>query len=634
MTNLLVEFYEYFIHDLNSKSTEQNIVYKFGDFTDSDFEKCGKVGIDGSLKERETNLSSCDPLESLSGGTYDRELSLYDIDNLYDNYKNFFVKYSTEEILNKSSIDNILHNLRSAYFNQKKYLNELSDNDISAYVELNETMAGEMLLKSNMNDAIILKLKINKTDKIILIGDLHGSFHAFFRILCRLHRYDIFNLETFVLAENYKIIFLGDILDRGEYTLDIIFLIFKLISINNKTHLNIIYNRGNHETINVFYTGGSAAEFEKKFADEIHYKEFLNKYLRLLNILPSAVLLSIGDANVWCCHGGFPRNYINDEFNHEKNAMLITNTQMSSDIKWSDFGSSIEAQFEQSGRGPGVITYSNSGTEGFIKKNNITFIIRGHQDSYGNSFLFHKNGERKNISAMEQNINGLYYNNFINGRTHGAIARLDLNNFDPNYFKVLTISTNSDKGRYLQSDSFILLRQEDSNINDFKNCLKPSEVKKIAGLLSRKSPINRADIFKNKLNIISDILDIINKIIDRSVINKSATHDDKLSTMYIQIKVLFDYLCIKFKKIKDRLNKLMPTFGQSNPAQEVVMASQYKSLLNYIDINDTIIGKMKILFNITENKLSMSINKNSDPILSNDQPELQEINNKYTELLN
>jgi hypothetical protein len=513
MSNPIIEFYEYYIHDFNSRN--KNIVYKFGDFTDAD-DKCGKIGIEGSIKENTYNLSSCDPLESLSGGNnldFDRIMSSYDIDNLYGNYKNFFVKYSSFDILNKQSIENINNNIDNAYDNQKKFYNN-TQNNISSYFEINDNETNIDNLKKYNNNALILKLQLKKTDKIILIGDLHGSFHTFFRILCRLHRYDILNLETFELNSNYKIIFLGDILDRGEYSLDIIYLIFKLMNINNTNELNVIYNRGNHETYNIFYTNGSSDEFIKKFGDVNNYNIFIMKYLKLLNILPSAILLEIDNKFIWCCHGGFPRNYIDDIFD-KQNIILIDDMQMSMDIKWSDFGYTSSDNYGLSNRGDNLLKYSYIGTNKFMNTNKIDFIIRGHQDSFGNSVLFKQNGDKIVISKSYSNIDGLIYNNFIENRSDGAIARLDINNMDKDLYKVLTISTNSDKSRYLQSDSFALLRFDiTNNISEFKNCLRPLHLKKLINLLNNNSSINKSDIIINNLNTINDIIDIIIEIIN------------------------------------------------------------------------------------------------------------------------
>jgi hypothetical protein len=623
--NIIIEFYEYFIHDFND--LKKNIIYKFGDFTDSEDDKCGSIGIEGSIKNITENLSSCDPINSISGGgelekkliKLERNISTYDIDNLYENYKNFFVKYSTEEILNEDSINNIFENIDDAYLNQKNlFKNNLI---MSEYIKKTENSTFSELINNNINDSILLKINLNKSDKIILIGDIHGSFHTFFRILCRLHRYDILNLEDFTLKDGYKLIFLGDILDRGSYSLDVIYLIFKLITMNNKTQFNVIYNRGNHETYDIFDRDGSNMEFKKKFGYnfesnqlnkiftyEEDYDMFINKYLRLLNILPSAIILSIDNKNIWCCHGGFPRKYLYEklEFTSD-NVILFKNNEITMDIKWSDFGSIDGDLFGDSSRGSQLVKYTHKGTLQFLKENNINFIIRGHQDSIGNSVLFNSYGNKYIISKQIESIKGLVYNkNFVNNRTDGSIARLLPLELSEDYFKVLTISTNSDKKRYLQSDSFILLRFDiDYKIDEFKDCLKPFKIKKLANLLNSHSSINKSDLLKRNFNIIEDIMNIIDELLDNNIYSK------KLKDKFIETSLLFGYINNKFKKIKNKLKKLMENYNTysnleyvSNYFDSVIDKNQQIYINNYINSID------KIIENLFE-----KIKKNSEKVV-------------------
>lgn len=642
--NIIIEFYEYFIHDFND--FKKNIVYKFGNFTDSEYNKCGSIGIEGSIKNITENLSSCDPINSVSGGgdleknliKFERNISSYDIDNLYENYKNFFVKYSTEEILNTESILNIFENIDNAFINQKKlFTNNLIMSD---YIQKTEKCTFDELINNNINDSILLKINLNKSDRIILIGDIHGSFHTFFRILCRLHRYDILNIEDFTLTDGYKIIFLGDILDRGSYSLDVIYLIFKLIKMNNKTQLNIIYNRGNHETYDIFDRDGSNMEFKKKFgytieSNEEDYNIFINKYLKLLNILPSAIILSIDNKNIWCSHGGFPQKYLYEQIQFTSdNVIIFKDNNITMDIKWSDFGSIDGNLFGNSRRGSNLVTYTNKGTEQFLKQNNINFIIRGHQDSIGNSVLFKSDGEKYIISRQIDKIDGLIYNkNFVNNRTDGSISRLLPLELSEDYFKVLTISTNSDKKRYLQSDSFILLRFDiDERIDEFKNCLKPLEIKKLANLLNTHSSINKSDLLKKNFNIVEEIIDIITKLLDNNIYSK------KLKFKFIETSLLFDYIKNKFIKIKTKLEKMMQNYYTysnlqyvSNYFDSVIDENQHIYIKNYINSIDKIIKNLleKIQKN-SEKILRLQSTESSYDLFKN---ELQLIEQKFNQLI-
>ena len=539
--NPIIEFYEYQIHNykpynrFDNFEKDRDTVFKFGNIKDTTENQCSRIAIEGSYNELkdDTQRASCDPISSddtidnnLSGGNYKlKHYSTYDIENLYPNYKDFFAKYEATDVLNERSIKKIFDNLDKAIDNQYNFLMNMTED--KAYLEDIKTNTDLQILKEqNINDSILIRLDVNKKNKIVMFGDFHGSFHTFFRLLCRLHRYDIINLDTFEIKESYKLIFLGDILDRGKYALDIIYIIIRLIAVNNinKDNIKVIYNRGNHETSNIFERDGFYEEVQTKFNNDTNnINTFFIKYIKLLNLLPSAVLLNCEQNLIWCSHGGFPRRFINDKLSDKR--LQIFNINDSTDIRWSDFGGvDSQTDYIQSSRGQDIVKYTINGATKFLKKNNIKFIIRGHQDSNGNSFLFDKEGYVNIISdpKMIDIDNFLYYNNSTTKygyRVEGAIARLKLDNINKqndihnNFFPVITISTNTDTRRYLNADSFALLRFDiDLNLNsekNFGNCLKIELIKKINTVLNNKN-INKSSIFIENLQIIIQILDLIN----------------------------------------------------------------------------------------------------------------------------
>jgi len=413
-------------------------------------------------------------------------------------------------------------------------------------------------------------------------------------------------------------------LDRGSYSLDIIYLVFKLMKVNNENDYNVIYNRGNHETFDIFDRDGSNMEFKKKFGHKFEskdYEKFIVKYLRLLNILPSAIILSIDNKNIWCCHGGFPRKYLDEklEFTTSENVILFTDKSITMDIKWSDFGSIDSDLFSDSNRGRDLVTYTNKGTLKFLKDNNINFIIRGHQDSIGNSVLFKSDGDKYIISRQIKSIKGLIYNNnFVNNRTDCSIARLLPLELSEDYFKVLTISTNSDKKRYLQSDSFVLLRFDvDDKIDEFKNCLKPLEIKKLVKLLNNNSSINKSDLLKEKINIILEIMTVISGFLNNNMYSK------KIKDIFIETIKLFGYINNKFIKIKNKLTNFMNNYSTysnleyvSDYNDNVIHVKQHeyintyiKTMDNYIEMVDNIIQELSVkIANSIESSFDLDTN--------------------------
>ena len=72
----------------------------------------------------------------------------------------------------------------------------------------------------------------------------------------------VFRLGGKILKDDNKYLFLGDYVDRGYFSCEIIILLFSMkIQFPNKIHLL----RGNHETREMAYMFNFAAEVEKKY---------------------------------------------------------------------------------------------------------------------------------------------------------------------------------------------------------------------------------------------------------------------------------------------------------------------------------------------------------------------------------
>jgi hypothetical protein len=577
----LIEFYEYQIHNYNTS----NKYNKFGEIDDSEsLKECGRISIEGEIDDKQdTNRSSCDPIKSLSkslsksldGGSCLAPFPSYDIDNLYYNYRSFLTKiyindftelYGTIDDININiNINKIINNIKNAYETQKKIV-EHNATQISLKEHINSV--DEIPIKK-INDidgedydidenllkleelGLVYNFNMAETDKIILFGDFHGSFHTFFRILCRLHRYGVINLETLEINDPYKIIFLGDIIDRGNFGIDILNIIFKMIIINNKnpTKIKIILNRGNHESYVPFMDYGFYEEIKNKLNyNKLNYNKYniyllITYLLKLFAVSFSAVIINQTNSKtknrnrIWCCHGGFTSDYISVRlpadkiifFNEPKTESTNYFSSPAYDIRWSDFNNSNESvDFNKSSnRGTGKL-YSYQGTNKFLKTNNINFIIRGHQDNINNSVLFDKNNNNKIKinNPINKNINDLlYYNNNASTtythRKHGPIAKLRAHSYfcNDNIYPVLTISTNTDLNRDFDTDSFILLRFDDySSINFYDDSIGLNIINPIKKVL--KNPkINKESIIHTNLNIIIDILELLNNNIIKKYIH-------------------------------------------------------------------------------------------------------------------
>jgi hypothetical protein len=333
------------------------------------------------------------------------------------------------------------------------------------------------------NPSYIYELYVEAHHKIICIGDIHGGFHTFYRLLKRFELMGVLDLETFTINEPYKIIFTGDILDRGVYSLEILDILLKFIIINTtRESIKIIYNRGNHEDYTIFSRDGFKDELKIKFAkltDPIYFTDLIINIQTFLTKLPCAIVMKCASVNksYYISHGGFSiqkDNIIDGKYFEPDNYEFMLNKcylteQQTTQIMWNDF-TSIPTNFisksYKSVRGSDdMFNLSKLETDKFLEQNGINFIIRAHQDSYGNSFLFAQSIAQIDVKlTIRDNIAML--NNYLEtntitkfGSKTKPIARLNINKLTPadKIFRVLTISTNTAYNRNLHYDSFILI---------------------------------------------------------------------------------------------------------------------------------------------------------------------------------
>lgn len=494
----IMELYEYDIVGYPTlvidpiKRKHINIQSSFGNIIDSPRDSCGKIKIKDHGGSPDGN-GVCDSISSQDGG------DTYDIDDFYANYKEWKTRIDIKEFTKTLPIEKI-EEIEKLFGEAEKIMK---------------------IISNDTNGDYIYVLDVKKTDKIILFGDHHGSYHTFFRNLLRLHKFGVLNLDNFTINDGYKLIFIGDIVDRGSYALEIVYVLCKLI-INNNTDKNnpkILYNRGNHEEKPQANKDGFKNEIKTKTTrkydenDDDDTNWLFEGFFSFINKCPSAIIINVDNQKrFWIAHGGIPlpneRSFLR-QYDSAKKTIDI-NDLIARQIRWNDF--SVEKystiNYSRSSRWwNDILTIGKEETEQFLRINNIDFIIRGHQDSYYNSF-FHNNNyyvvqeyEGK-YNAVD---NGQYCeHHYVNKseKIYGAKARFipDKQYFtDVNIIPVITISTNTDYERPLVKDSFAVLRFD---INDISKI--PFE-----GGGSVKSVFEVLD----KTKEIGDILDKIGKSI-------------------------------------------------------------------------------------------------------------------------
>lgn len=214
-----------------------------------------------------------------------------------------------------------------------------------------------------LHEQIILDLNMGDNDDFsYVIGDIHGNLKS---LLCF--------IEKIQKSKPKFVLFLGDIVDRGEYQLECLILILamKILSPNR-----IFIIRGNHESIEINKVYG----FYHEFTERLYNIEDFNKVLSLYNVLPICAKIN---NSILCIHGGIPKNFsILRKITNKKTSELSYISKEDGDnlfqILWNDPKEDLKG-FSQSYRGRGIFFFGEDVFNNFLEVNDLNFLIRSHE---------------------------------------------------------------------------------------------------------------------------------------------------------------------------------------------------------------------------------------------------------------
>ena len=207
----------------------------------------------------------------------------------------------------------------------------------------------------------ILKTKsslLELSAPIYVVGDLHGNLQDLLRIF-------IYS-KTPPLT---RFLFLGDYVDRGQFSVEITTLLFALLCAYPE---HIFLLRGNHEFEHVNQNYGFQAEVQEHHGSLDLYHAINQAF----NYLPYTAVIN---KQIFCVHGGISPQISSlkqlSRFNkplpqYEKDDIIC-------DLVWSD-PSMDTPDFLRSNRGSGV-TFGTKSIQDFFKLTKMRHIIRAHQ---------------------------------------------------------------------------------------------------------------------------------------------------------------------------------------------------------------------------------------------------------------
>lgn len=196
---------------------------------------------------------------------------------------------------------------------------------------------------------------------IKICGDIHGQLNDLVRVL-----------QTGGFDMTTKYLFLGDYVDRGPNSLEVICLLFAL---KCRFPQNVFLLRGNHESPEMTESFGFAYEVEEKLKDADQANVVLAKFYDAFDCLPIAALIS---DKIFCVHGGLsPKLESIDEILQIKRPTSIPEEGILADLLWSDPNINTES-WGPNDRGA-TFTWGKKIATDFITNNKLTKIVRGHQ---------------------------------------------------------------------------------------------------------------------------------------------------------------------------------------------------------------------------------------------------------------
>jgi len=213
------------------------------------------------------------------------------------------------------------------------------------------------------NENFILNLNFEEEDSFCyIIGDIHGDLNS---LLYFIDKINTFNPK--------KVLFLGDIVDRGLNQLECLILVLtmKIISPHQ-----IYLIRGNHETLEMNRIYGFYQEFISKF----YHHDWFNEILSMYETLPICAKIN---QSILCVHGGIPKNFsILDSLDNLKTRNSREIYEKEGDalfqMMWNDPKEDLWG-FTPSFRGGGIYFFGKDVFNDFLKKNNLDFLVRSHE---------------------------------------------------------------------------------------------------------------------------------------------------------------------------------------------------------------------------------------------------------------
>ena len=200
---------------------------------------------------------------------------------------------------------------------------------------------------------IVLELRA----PIYIVGDIHGNIFDLIRILVSANP-----------PPKSRMLFLGDYVDRGEYSIEVVTLLFALMC----AYPDCVYLlRGNHEFESMNSTYGFLSEVTTQYNSKQLY-ETINEVFQYMPLIATL------NNTIFCVHGGISPTLTSlDQIRKIRRPLPSYDVEFVSDLMWSDPCYKCKT-YDESNRGLGV-QFGVKALKDFLDTMKMKQMFRAHQ---------------------------------------------------------------------------------------------------------------------------------------------------------------------------------------------------------------------------------------------------------------
>lgn len=239
---------------------------------------------------------------------------------------------------------------------------------------------------------------LNLTSDITVVGDIHGNIDDLIRFF-----------TTNGYPPETKYLFLGDYVDRGANSVEVVLLLFAL---KLKYPDRIYLLRGNHECEALTAQYGFRTEASNRVDKETYFL-FTNTF----KYLPLAALVN---KKIFCVHGGISQ-YIRrvEEIKGFQKALKIPQGGPVCDLLWADPRDGIQDYYPSDRKVS--YYYGWKAAKKFMNENNLKLIVRAHEAiSNGHKWSYN------NAPGMKKKVLTIFSNSEYSSESNSAsVLRID-----------------------------------------------------------------------------------------------------------------------------------------------------------------------------------------------------------------